>query len=177
MTYILLTDKELAAQEKQDKLDLELFKRVNRQDCKYLDKIYNLLSKGANPMRFDGDLIKCAFWQAGRSKENLEFLNHCYDNYQEVKDYVHNTLDIKVALAMPVMYFNSLLFLINHTDRTLTHQEREKLNNPPENLKVGNEQAIEYINQALDKRDLREKLTARHLAKSIKSIKTKGLKL
>ncbi len=177
MTYTILTNDEFYAQEKQDKLDLDLFNKVNRQGCKKMHLVYKLLDKGANPMRFDGDLIKCAFWQAGHSKENLEFLSHCHENYQEVKDYIHNKLDIKVYLAMPVMYLNSLLFVINQTERNLTPQEREMLNNGPANLKIGNEQAIEYVNQAIAKKDLLAKLTAKHLAVPKNKNQTQKLKI
>ena len=177
MTYTILTNDEFYAQEKQDKLDLDLFNKVNRQGCKKMHLVYKLLDKGANPMRFDGDLIKCAFWQAGHSKENLEFLSHCHENYQEVKDYIHNKLDIKVSLAMPVYHINTLLFIINHTERNLTQEDRQRLNNGPENIRVGNEYAIKEINQALAKRDLYEKLKAKHLAVPKKKNQTQKLKI
>ena len=59
---------------------------------------------------------------------------------------------------MPVYHINALLFIINHTERNLTKEDRQRLNKGPENLRVGNEHAIQEINQALEKRDLRDKL-------------------
>ena len=176
MSYTLLTDEEFYKQEKQDKLDLDLFRKVVNQSCKKMHLIYKLLDKGANPMRFDGEIIKLALTQTGFSHNYLEFVNHCYENYQDVKDYIHKDFDLKIALAMPVYHINALLFIINHTERNLTKEDRQRLNKGPENLRVGNEHAIQEINQALEKRDLRDKLLVKSRAMP-KRTTTKKMKI
>ena len=177
MTYTLLTDEEFYAKEKQDKLDHDLFKKVANQSCKKMHLIYKLLEKGANPMRFDGEIIKLSLTQTGFSHNYLEFVTHCYENYQEVKDFIHKDFDLKIALTMPVLHINALLFIINHTERTLTKEDRERLNNGPENLRVGNEYAIQQINQALEKRDLFERLSKKHQAMPKKKVQTQKMKI
>ena len=162
----LLTNDEFYAQEKQDKLDLDLFNKVVKHTPNKMHLIYKLLEKGANPMRFDGQIIATCLTNTGFNSNYMEILTHCYDNYQEVKDYVHKDFDLKIALAMPVYHIYTLLFIINHTERNLTQAERQRLNKGPENLRVGNEYAINEINQALAKRDLRDKLLVKHKART-----------
>lgn len=166
MTYTILTNDEFYAQEKQDKLDLDLFNKVVKHTPNKMHLIYKLLEKGANPMRFDGQIIATCLTNTGFNSNYMEILTHCYDNYQEVKDYVHKDFDLKIALAMPVYHIYTLLFIINHTERNLTQEDRQRLNKGPENLRVGNEYAINEINQALAKRDLRDKLLVKHQAKT-----------
>ena len=169
MTYTILTNDEFDANEKQDKLDLDLFRKIVNRTPKKMHLIYKLLDKGANPMRFDGKIIECSFNHTGFDSNYLEFFTYCYENYDVVKTYVHDKLNLTMALTEPVRHINAVLFLINHTERNLTQKERERLNNPPVNLKVGNEYAIKQINQALDKKDLFGKLTDKHQAQPIKT--------
>lgn len=176
MTYTILDNKQFAEKEKQDKLDLDLFRKVVNQDCKKIDLIYKLLDKGANPMRFDGDIIKQAFHQTGTSQNNLNFFIHCYEKYDDVKTYVHDKLNLGWALREPVRHLGALLYLVNSTNRQLTPNELERLNNPPTNLVQGNLHAINVLNQAIAKKDLFSKLTDQHKEQPAKT-KTPIMKL
>ena len=49
MTYTILTNDEFYANEKQDKLDLDLFRKIVNHTPKKMHLIYKLLDKGANP--------------------------------------------------------------------------------------------------------------------------------
>lgn len=198
MTYILLTDEQLAAQEKQDKLDLDLFKKVTRKLCKSMPAIYKLLSKGANPMRIDGDIIKQCFNQSSYGDGNLEFLAYCYENYTEVQDYIHNKLDLNIALRLPAIHLKALEFLITKTERNLTEQERivllaplhikalELLFTKTERTVLENKNsalfnrhhtAIEMLKQSLEKRDLFEKMKAKHQAIPVKKAQQQKMKI
>jgi len=177
MTYTLLTDEQLAAQEKQDKLDLDLFKRVSRQTCKNMEQIYKLLEKGANPMRFDGELIQDTFFHSGYAPNCFEFFIHCYEKYPEVKDFVHNKLDLTSVLREPVRHLDALEFLIGRTERNLTEQERESLNSPAKNHAQANEQAIKQVNHALCKRDLHDRMKAKHQATPTKKNQAPQMKI
>jgi hypothetical protein len=176
MTYTILDNKQFTEKEKQDKLDLDLFRKVVNQSCQKTELIYKLLDKGANPMRFDGDIIKQAFHQTGINQNNLDFFIHCYEKYDEVKTYVHNELNLGIALREPVRHLGALLYLVNSTNRQLTPNELERLNNPPINLVQGNLHAINVLNQAIAKKDLFSKMNEKHQANPVKA-KTTTMKL
>lgn len=177
MTYILLTDEQLAAQEKQDKLDLDLFKRVSRQTCKNMEQIYKLLKKGANPMRFDGELIEYAFRHSGYAANCFEFFTHCYENYQDVKDHVDEKLDLASSLSKPVENLDALVFLITRTERNLTEQERERLNNPAKNHAESNAEAIKLVNHTLAKRDLHDRMKSQQQVAPVKKAQQQKMKI
>lgn len=177
MTYILLTDEQLAAQEKQDKLDLDLFKKVTRKLCKSMPAIYKLLNKGANPMRLNGDIIKQCFHQSSYGDGNLEFLTYCYENYTEVQNYIHNKLDLNIALRLPAIHLKALEFLITKTERNLTEQERIVLENKNGRVFERNQNAVEMLKQSLEKRDLFEKMKAKHHATPVKKAQQQKMKI
>lgn len=175
MSYTLLPDDH--AQEKQDKLDLDLFKRVSRQTCKNMEQTYKLLNKGANPMRFDGELIDFTFRHSGYAANCFEFFTHCYENYQEVKDYVHDKLDLNSTLREPVRHLDALVFLITRTERNLNEQERESLNNPAKNHAESNAEAIKAVNHALCKRDLHDRMKSQQQARPVKKAQQQTMKI
>lgn len=176
MGYVILDNEKFEKKEKQDKLNLDLFRKVVNQSCKNIHLIYKLLEKGADPLFLDGEIIKQVFHQTGISENNLEFFSYCYDNNDDVKNYVHNKLNLGMALREPVRHIRALLYIVNKTPRKLTPNETEILDNPPINLVQGNIYSINILNQAIDKRNLFDKLIDEYQSKPVIN-KTKKMKL